>query len=68
MVAGDYVDRNYDAAAVDGRIVQIATLNGPKVSVNIAKVMVKRLAHTGSTLRPVLMRTRPRWWPRSRRK
>src|ERR1700724_3826455 len=33
MVAGDYVDRNYDAAAVDGRIVQIATLNGPKVIV-----------------------------------
>ena len=30
MVAGDYVDRNYDAAAVDGRIVQIATLNGPQ--------------------------------------
>ncbi|OAF08302.1 NAD(P)H-quinone oxidoreductase [Bradyrhizobium centrolobii] len=52
MVAGDYVDRNYDAAAVDGRIVQIATLNGPKVNVNIAKVMVKRLTHTGSTLRP----------------
>lgn len=52
MVAGDYVDRNYDAAAVDGRIVQIATLNGPKASVNIAKVMVKRLTHTGSTLRP----------------
>ncbi|MHC4044339.1 NAD(P)H-quinone oxidoreductase [Bradyrhizobium sp. 23AC] len=52
MVAGEYVDRNYDAAAVDGRIVQIATLNGPKVNVNIAKVMVKRLTHTGSTLRP----------------
>jgi putative PIG3 family NAD(P)H quinone oxidoreductase len=52
MVAGDYVDRNYDAAAIDGRIVQIATLNGPKVTVNIAKVMVKRLTHTGSTLRP----------------
>lgn len=52
MVAGEYVDRNYDAAAVDGRIVQIATLNGPDVSVNIAKVMVKRLTHTGSTLRP----------------
>lgn len=52
MVAGDYVDRNYDAAAVDGRIVQIATLNGPKITVNIAKVMVKRLTHTGSTLRP----------------
>ena len=52
MVGGDYVDRNYDAAAVDGRIVQIAFLNGPKVTVNFAKVMVKRLNHTGSTLRP----------------
>ena len=52
MVGGDYVDRNYDAAAIDGRIVQIATLNGAKVTVNIAKVMVKRLQHTGSTLRP----------------
>jgi putative PIG3 family NAD(P)H quinone oxidoreductase len=52
MVGGDYVDRNYDAAAIDGRIVQIATLGGPKVTVNIAKVMVKRLHHTGSTLRP----------------
>ena len=52
MVGGDYVDRNYDAAAVDGRIVQIATLGGAKVTVNIAKVMVKRLYHTGSTLRP----------------
>jgi NADPH2:quinone reductase len=52
MVAGDYVDRNYDAAAVDGRIVQIAVLGGAKVTVNIAKLMVKRLHHTGSTLRP----------------
>jgi putative PIG3 family NAD(P)H quinone oxidoreductase len=52
MVAGDYVDRNYDAAAVDGRIVQIATLNGPKITANVAKLMVKRLTHTGSTLRP----------------
>jgi putative PIG3 family NAD(P)H quinone oxidoreductase len=52
MVGGDYVDRNYDAAAVDGRIVQIATLGGAKVTVNIVKVMVKRLYHTGSTLRP----------------
>src|SRR5947207_332225 len=52
MVGGDYVDRNYDAAALDGRIVQIATLGGAKVTVNIAKVMVKRLHHTGSTLRP----------------
>src|SRR6478752_6650949 len=52
MVGGDYIDRNYDAAAVDGRIVQIATLGGVKATVNIAKVMVKRLHHTGSTLRP----------------
>src|SRR5437899_6699046 len=52
MVGGDYVDRNYDAAAIDGRIVQIATLGGAKATVNIAKVMVKRLHHTGSTLRP----------------
>ena len=52
MVGGDYIDRNYDAAAVDGRIVQIAFLGGPKATVNFAKVMVKRLHHTGSTLRP----------------
>jgi putative PIG3 family NAD(P)H quinone oxidoreductase len=52
MVGGDYIDRNYDAAAIDGRIVQIATLGGAKATVNIAKVMVKRLQHTGSTLRP----------------
>jgi putative PIG3 family NAD(P)H quinone oxidoreductase len=52
MVGGDYIDRNYDAAAVDGRVVQIATLGGAKANVNIAKVMVKRLHHTGSTLRP----------------
>jgi putative PIG3 family NAD(P)H quinone oxidoreductase len=53
MVGGDYIDRNYDAAAVDGRVVQIAFLSGqPKANVNFAKLMVKRLHHTGSTLRP----------------
>src|SRR5437868_14363847 len=52
MVGGDYIDRNYDAAAVDGRIVQIATLGGAKATINIVKVMMKRLQHTGSTLRP----------------
>jgi len=52
MVGGDYIERNYDAAAVDGRIVQIAVLGGPKATVNFAKLMVKRLTHTGSTLRP----------------
>lgn len=52
MVGGDYIEKNYDAAAVDGRIVQIAFLGGPKATVNFAKLMVKRLHHTGSTLRP----------------
>ena len=52
MVAGDYVERNYEAAAVDGRVVQIALLGGAKATVNFAKLMVKRLHHTGSTLRP----------------
>ncbi len=52
MVGGDYVARNYDAAAMDGRIVQIATLNGASVQTDVSKLMVKRLHHTGSTLRP----------------
>src|ERR1700761_361297 len=52
MVGGDYVDRNYDAAALDGRIVQIALLAGGKATINVGKLMVKRLNHTGSTLRP----------------
>jgi len=53
MVGGDYIDRNYDAAAVDGRVVQIAFLsNMPKATANFTKLMVKRLTHTGSTLRP----------------
>jgi NADPH:quinone reductase len=52
MVGGDYVERNYDAAAVDGRIVQIAVLGGAKATVNVTRIMVKRLIHTGSTLRP----------------
>lgn len=53
MVGGDYIDRNYDAAAVEGRVVQIAFLSAqPKATANFAKLMVKRLHHTGSTLRP----------------
>jgi len=52
MVGGDYIERNYDAAAVEGRVVQIAFLGGPKANVNFARLMVKRLHHTGSTLRP----------------
>lgn len=52
MVGGDYIERNYHAATVEGRIVQIATLGGAKATVNFALLMVKRLHHTGSTLRP----------------
>ncbi len=51
MVGGDYIPRNYRAAAVEGRIIQIAFLNGPGVEVNFAPLMMKRLTHTGSTLR-----------------
>jgi len=52
MVGGTYVERNYEAAAVDGRIVQIAVLGGAQATVNVARLMVKRLHYTGSTLRP----------------
>src|SRR5688572_5141988 len=51
MVGGDYIERNYEAAAIEGRIVQIAFLGGAKASVNFTRVMLKRLTHTGSTLR-----------------
>jgi NADPH:quinone reductase len=51
MVGGSYVERNWEAAAMDGRIVQIAFLENPKATVNFARLMMKRLTHTGSTLR-----------------
>ena len=52
MVGGDYVEKNWKVAAVEGRICQIATLNGIAEDVNFSRLMVKRLTHTGSTLRP----------------
>ncbi|MGL4491094.1 MAG: zinc-binding dehydrogenase, partial [Rhizobiaceae bacterium] len=52
MVGGDYISRNYDAAAIDGRIVQIAFLKGAVTEADFTKLMVKRLTHTGSTMRP----------------
>ncbi|WP_291737565.1 NAD(P)H-quinone oxidoreductase, partial [Leisingera sp. F5] len=52
MVGGDYIPRNVKAMAEDGRLVQIAFLQGPKVELNFALMMVKRLTLTGSTLRP----------------
>lgn len=51
MVGGSYIERNYSAASVEGRIVQIAFLGGAKTEVNFIKLMMKRLVHTGSTLR-----------------
>ncbi len=52
MVGGDYLPRNVRALADDGRLVQIAFLNGPKVELNFAQIMARRLTITGSTLRP----------------
>ncbi|MEY3003700.1 MAG: phthiocerol synthesis polyketide synthase type PpsC [Pseudomonadota bacterium] len=52
MVGGDYIARNLDALAMDGRLVQIAFLQGAKVSLDLMQVMTRRLTITGSTLRP----------------
>lgn len=52
MIGGSYVERNYRAAADGGRIVQIAFLESPTAQVNFTPLMMKRLIHTGSTLRP----------------
>jgi len=52
MVGGDYLPRNVKALADDGRLVMIAFLQGPKVELNFAQVMMRRLTITGSTLRP----------------
>ena len=52
IIGGDYVQRNYDAAAEDGRIVQIALQKGARTEIKLLTIMTKRLTHTGSTLRP----------------
>lgn len=51
IVGGPYVEKNYQAAAVDGRIVSIAFLQGSRVENDYMRLMMKRLTHTGSTLR-----------------
>lgn len=51
MVAGDYIDRDFKAAAPDGRIVIIAGLRGYQAELNLLPLMLKRLTLTGSTLR-----------------
>ncbi len=53
MVGGSYVQRNYEVAAMEGRIVQIAFMEGYKIaSLDLRALSAKRLTHTGSTLRP----------------
>ena len=51
IVGGEYVKRNIDALAVDGRLVQIGTLGGAKAEINMIPVLQRRLTITGSTLR-----------------
>ncbi len=52
MVGGSYIQRNLKALADDGRLVQIAFLQGPKAELNLVQLMTRRLTMTGSTLRP----------------
>ncbi|ODA67542.1 Phthiocerol synthesis polyketide synthase type I PpsC [Methyloligella halotolerans] len=51
MVGGDYIEKDIHAAATEGRIVQIAFLQGSKVEVDLVRLMMRRLTLTGSTLR-----------------
>jgi putative PIG3 family NAD(P)H quinone oxidoreductase len=52
MVGGPYTEKNLKALAAEGRLVQIAFLQGNKVTLDLAPLMQKRLIFTGSTLRP----------------
>ncbi len=52
MVGGEYIARNLRCLALEGRLVQIAFLQSPKVEIDWTPLMVKRLTYTGSTLRP----------------
>lgn len=60
MVGGDYIERNLKAAALEGRIVQIAFLMGSKVEIDLMRLMMRRLTLTGSTLRAQLPETKAR--------
>jgi NADPH2:quinone reductase len=51
IIGGDYIERNYEAAAVEGRVLQIAFQSSPRATVDFRRLMLKRLTHTGSTLR-----------------
>ncbi|MFM8468255.1 MAG: NAD(P)H-quinone oxidoreductase [Oxalobacteraceae bacterium] len=71
MVAGDYVNREINCLADDGRLVVIALLGGAKGEVNFGEIMRRRLTITGSTLRPrpvafkqdIAQKLRQRIWP-----
>jgi putative PIG3 family NAD(P)H quinone oxidoreductase len=52
MVAGDYIPRNLEVLATDGRLSIIAFLRGPKAEVSFGRVLLRRLTITGSALRP----------------
>jgi NADPH2:quinone reductase len=51
IIAGDYVARNYEAAAMNGRIVQVSVMKGPAQNLDLWPMLNKRLTHIGSTLR-----------------
>jgi putative PIG3 family NAD(P)H quinone oxidoreductase len=51
IIGGDYIDRNYAVAAVEGRILQVAVQASPIAQIDARRLMFKRLTHTGSTLR-----------------
>ncbi len=71
IVGGDYIEKNIKLAAIEGRIVNIAFLQGSVAEVNFMPVMLKRLTLTGSTLRPqseaqkaeLARQLRERAWP-----
>jgi putative PIG3 family NAD(P)H quinone oxidoreductase len=52
IIGGEYLQRNLSALAMDGRLVQIGLMGGPKAQLNLIPVMQRRLTITGSLLRP----------------
>jgi putative PIG3 family NAD(P)H quinone oxidoreductase len=71
MVGGSYAARNIECLAPFGRLVQIAVQSGAEATINLAKVMQKRITITGSTMRPrtvedkgrIAAELRERVWP-----
>jgi len=71
MVGGDYVPRELKCLATDGRLSLIAFLGGSKTMLDMSEILMRRLAITGSTLRPrtvefksgVALALREKVWP-----